>query len=171
MEAAIPEAFLRLPGICRAVLVHRVHQRELPGRGGGRLDVVQVGGVPPQQFPDGRELLLLQPPAVKVLVGLEGFPGVQGQQPHRRGGPEQVSQGGDPAPHPLGGQHGQVIGPEHKKDQLPLGGFHAVIGELGDPHELAGGQALPQLFFLFSVQVSFFLHSKYCCFKNRKHMA
>ena len=130
-----------------------------------------MGGVPPQQFPDSRELLLLQPPVVEVLVGLEGLPGVQGQQAHCGGGPEQVGQGGDPAPHPFRGQHGQVVRPEHKKDQLPFGGFHAVIGELGNSHELPGGLAFPQLFFLFSVQVSFSLHSKYCCFKNRKYMA
>ena len=118
-----------------------------------------MGGVLPQQIPDGGELLLLQPPLVEVLVGLEGLAGVHGLEPDGRGGAQKVAQGGDPGLHPLGGEDGQVIGPEHKKGQLPFGGFHAMVGELVDTHELAGGLALPQLLFLFSLQVSFSFHS------------
>ena len=42
----------------------------------------------------------------------------------------------------------EVVRAEHKKDQLPFGGFHAVFGEPVNAHELTGGLVLPQLFFL-----------------------
>ena len=83
MEALIPEGLLCLPqtAVVLAGLLRPqpVDQGKLPGRGGGGLDLVQVGGVLPQELPDGRELLLLQPLAVPVLVALEGLPGIQGQ--------------------------------------------------------------------------------------------
>ena len=166
VEPGIPESLFRQPGIGGAVLVLWIDQRKLPRRGGGRLDVIQMGGILPQQIPDGGERLLLQPPLVEVLVGLEGLAGVQGQEPDGWGGAQEVAQGAHPGLHPLGGEDGQVVRPEHKKDQLTFGGLDAVIGELGDPHELTGGLALPQLFFLFSVQFSRSLHSKYCCLRK-----
>ena len=107
----------------------------------------------PEQLPQGGEILLLQPGLIVVLVALEGFAGIQGQQLHCFHTPQQLRQGADAAPDPLGGQDGEVVRADQIKNQLTSGRLQAVIGELVNPHELPGGQMPPQLFFLFSVQV------------------
>ena len=156
MESQIPEGLLCLPqtadvlaGLLRS---QPVDQGELPCRGGGGLDLVQVGGVLPQEFPDGREFLLLQSLAVPILIALEGLTGVQGQQANLLGTAQEICQVFDPAADSLAGQDGQIIRLDHKKDQLPAGGFGAVVGELADPHELPRGLPLPQFLLLLTIQ-------------------
>ena len=78
--------------------------------------------------------------------------GVQGQQADLLGAAQEIRQIFDPAADSLAGQDGQIIRLDHKKDQLPAGGFGAVFGELADPHELSGVLPLPQFFFLRSIQ-------------------
>ena len=62
MEAAVPDALFQ-PGDLTADIVFSLpvqlkDQRKLPCRGGGGLDIVQMSGVLPQQFPQGRQVLL-----------------------------------------------------------------------------------------------------------------
>ena len=101
MESQIPQGLLHLPQaadvLAGLLLIQAIDQGKLPGRGGGGLDLVQVGGVLPQEFPDGRELLCLQPLAVPVLVALEGLTGVQGQQADLLGAAQEIRQIFDPA--------------------------------------------------------------------------
>lgn len=96
MESQIPQGLLHLPQaadvLAGLLLIQAIDQGKLPGRGGGGLDLVQVGGVLPQEFPDGRELLCLQPLAVPVLVALEGLTGVQGQQADLLGAAQEIRQ-------------------------------------------------------------------------------
>ena len=156
MESQIPQGLLHLPQaadvLAGLLLILAIDQGKLPGRGGGGLDLVQVGGVLPQEFPDSRELLCLQPLAVPVLVALEGLTGVQGQQADLLGAAQEIRQIFDPAADSLAGQDGQIIRFDHKKGQLPAGGFGAVVGELADPHELPRGLPLPQFLLLLSIQ-------------------
>ena len=55
MESQIPECLLHLPQaadvLAGLLLIQAIDQGKLPGRGGGGLDLVQVGGVLPQEFP------------------------------------------------------------------------------------------------------------------------
>ena len=145
MESQIPQGLLHLPQaadvLAGLLLIQAIDQGKLPGRGGGGLDLVQVGGVLPQEFPDGRELLCLQPLAVPVLVALEGLTGVQGQQADLLGAAQEIRQIFDPAADSLAGQDGQIIRFDHKKDR-----------ELADPHELPRGLPLPQFLLLLSIQ-------------------
>ena len=108
MESQIPQGLLHLPQaadvLAGLLLIQAIDQGKLPGRGGGGLDLVQVGGVLPQEFPDGRELLCLQPLAVPVLVALEGLTGVQGQQANLLGAAQEIRQVFDPAADSLAGQ-------------------------------------------------------------------
>ena len=60
-----------------------------------------MGGVLPQQFPQGGQFLLLQPLAVPLLIALKGLPGVQGQDTQLRHGAQQMGQSCHPAPDPL----------------------------------------------------------------------
>lgn len=63
------------------------------------------------------------------------------------GAAQEIRQIFDPAADSLAGQDGQIIRFDHKKDQLPAGGFGAVVGELADPHELPRGLPRRSSFF------------------------
>ena len=105
MEALIPDPLIHLAELdlvaLSALLIQPENQNELPRRGGGGLDLVQMGGVLPQQFPQGGQFLLLQPLAVPLLIALKGLPGVQGQDTQLRHGAQQMGQSCHPAPDPL----------------------------------------------------------------------
>ena len=95
VKAAVPDALFQL--LQGAVVfiglgVDPVDENELPRRGGGGLDAVQMGHVPPEHLTDGGDLLLFQPGLVVVLIALKGLTGVQGQELRRVQAPEQVRQ-------------------------------------------------------------------------------
>lgn len=104
-EALVSDIFLQSGHLAAGVLlllaVQLEGQGELPRGGGPGLDAVQVGGVLPQQLPEGGVRLLLHPPAVPVLVALEGFTGIQRQQPDGLHAPQEVGQGYDLPPDAL----------------------------------------------------------------------
>ena len=155
MKAAVPDTLLQLfqgAVILVGLEIDPVDEGELPRRGGGGLDIVQVGHVPAEHLPDSGDLLLLQPCLIVVFVALEGLAGVQGQKLRRVQAPEELRQGPYPVSDAVAGEDGEVIRAEKEKDQLTLGRFQAVFGELVDAHELPGGQVPPQLLFLFSIQ-------------------
>ena len=155
VEAAVPDALFQLfqgAVVLVGLGVDPVDESELPRRGGGGLDIVQVGHVLPEHFPDSGDRLLLQPGLIVVLVVLEGLAGVQGQKLRRVDAPKEVRQSPHPVSDAVGGEDGEIIRAEKEKDQLTLGRLQAVFGELVNAHELPGGQTPPQLLFLFSVQ-------------------
>ena len=88
----------------------------------------------------------------QFLSGGGVAPQGQGQKLRRVQALEELRQGPHPVPDAVAGEDGEVIRAEKKKDQLTLGRFQAVFGELVDAHELPGGQMPPQLLFLFSIQ-------------------
>jgi len=111
-----------------------------------------MGGVLPQQFPQGGQFLLLQPLAVPLLIALKGLAGVQRQDTQLRHSAQQVGQGRHPAPDPFLREHGEVIRLDEEKGQLSFRGSDAVAGELADAHELPCGLPLAQLLFLLFIQ-------------------
>ena len=112
-----------------------------------------------QQFPYFRYRFFLNAPLVILLVALEGLTGVQGKDLQRGLGAEQHRQGADAAADHLRREDREVVRANQVKNTLTGFRLDAVGRDLHNAHELPGGLALAQLFFLLAVHHGSSLHS------------